>query len=152
MITINRNLTADSRSCNFSAVDKDTLYKSSAHHIIDVMNGLNFFRRKLASAGLGHDKDKISGIDDFYSDFSGGFKSKKWLNNHYHVSRHHLSKDFGVPDDVNLLDVLEMVSDCVMAGLSRDGNVHPVKLSDSILRKALENTVKLLMGEIIVEG
>lgn len=151
MITINRSLTSESRSNNFSSVDKETLKKCSSHHIIDVTNGLNFFRKKLASAGLYHDKDKISGIDLFYHDFKGGFKDKKWLENHYSVSRHHLNKDFGVPDDVNLLDVLEMVSDCVMAGLSRDGNVHPVKLSDSILRKALENTVKLLMSQIIVE-
>lgn len=55
------------------------------------------------------------------------------------------------PDDVNLVDVMEMVCDCVCAGLARSGSVRPVEIPSDILQKAVANTAKLVedMCEIV---
>jgi hypothetical protein len=65
------------------------------------------------------------------------------------MERHHL--DDRVPDDVNLLDVIEMVVDCVVAGMARTGEVYPIELSNDILQKALKNTKELLIKHTKVQ-
>ena len=47
-------------------------------------------------------------------------------------------------DDITLLDIIEMVVDCVCAGKARNGEVRPLEINDAILKKALDNTVKLI--------
>ena len=56
----------------------------------------------------------------------------------------------GVPDDVNLIDVLDMVIDCVMAGMARTGQVYPLKIDPDVLMKAFNNTVELLKDNVVV--
>jgi len=56
----------------------------------------------------------------------------------------------GVPADVNLLDVLEHITDCVMAGMARSGSVTPLCLPDEVLQKAFANTVELLKSRVVV--
>jgi hypothetical protein len=51
---------------------------------------------------------------------------------------------------VNLIDVIEYISDCVMAGMARSGSVFPLVASDELLRRAFENTVALLSSQITV--
>ena len=55
-----------------------------------------------------------------------------------------------VPKDVNLIDVLEMICDCVSAGLARTGEVYDVTLSGETLQKAFKNTVDMLIKNIKV--
>jgi hypothetical protein len=52
------------------------------------------------------------------------------------------------PKDVNLLDVLEMIADCVCAGMARSGDVRDVEINEEILNKALKNTVTLIKDMI----
>lgn len=47
-------------------------------------------------------------------------------------------------DDINLLDIIEMIVDCVCAGKARAGEVRTMEINDEILKKAFENTVKLI--------
>jgi hypothetical protein len=56
-----------------------------------------------------------------------------------------------VPSDVNLIDVLDMIADCVMAGMARSGSVYPLKINPEVLARAFENTVELLKSEISIE-
>lgn len=56
-----------------------------------------------------------------------------------------------VQDDVDLLDVLEMIVDNVMAGLTRSGEYIDEPVSDELLQKAFDNTVKLLLENVSVE-
>jgi len=100
-----------------------------------------------------HDFDKVSdnGIEEFYNDFKTGFSRTVWWDNHRIVNRHHLQMADGVPDDVNLIDVLEMVADCVMAGMARSGSVYKVEIPDSVLRRAFDNTVELLKNSVVVD-
>ena len=60
-------------------------------------------------------------------------------------------QDDGVPADVNLIDVLDFISDCVMAGMARSGSVYPLKLSPELLERAFQNTVELLKANVSVE-
>ena len=151
MIEIKSSKTADPRSCDFSQVSKETLLESSKQHIGDVQNGLAFFKDMLTDSGTNHDFDKITDIDGFHRDFATGFKQTTWWDNHRKVNRHHLLAADGVPEDVNLIDVLDMITDCVMAGLARTGTVYDLKIDPEVLQKAFQNTVELLKANVVVK-
>lgn len=151
MIRIQKSKTADTRSCDFSKVTKDVLLKSSSQHIGDVKKGIEFIISKLKKVIDKHDYDKITDIDGFHSDFIGGFENKTWWNKHKKISRHHLLEADGIRNDVNLIDVIEMIVDCVMAGMGRTGKVYPLEISIHVLRKAFDNTSELLQRNVIVE-
>ena len=51
---------------------------------------------------------------------------------------------------MNLIDVLDFIADCVMAGMARSGSVYPLKLSPKLLDTAFQNTVALLTREVVV--
>jgi len=151
MITIKKSETADTRTCDFSKVSKEQLYKSSMQHRGDIQQGAQFFKDLLDNAADSHDIDKLSDIDGFHRDFLTGFKQTEWWDNHRKINRHHLLQDDGVPKDVNLIDVLDMIIDCVMAGMGRSGSVYALDISPDILMKSFQNTVELLKSQIIVE-
>ncbi|RLB78973.1 MAG: hypothetical protein DRH06_00345 [Deltaproteobacteria bacterium] len=151
MIHIQESKTADTRTCDSSQVTKEQLLESSHQHINDVTKGLDFLINMLVDAEIHHDHDKISDIDGFHRDFITGFKSTEWWDNHRKVNRHHLLVADGVPDDVNLIDVLDMIVDCVMAGMGRSGSVYPLNIDAKVLIAAFQNTVELLKNEIVVE-
>lgn len=151
MITIKTSPTADTRTCDVSAVDKKTLLNSSRQHILDVGKALAFFSSKLIEAASEHDYDKLTEIDWFYSDFKTKFQETGWWDNHRKIHRHHLGQEDGVPEDVNLLDLLEYISDCVMAGMARCGSVYKIEASFDLLQRAFDNTVELLKSQIVVE-
>lgn len=151
MITIQQSKTADTRTCDVSKVSKEQLLLSSKQHVDDVMKGMQFFANMLIEAALVHDHDKFSGIDHFHSDFKTKFEETGWWDNHRKVNRHHLLAEDGVPDDVNLVDVLDMIVDCVMAGMGRSGSVYPLEIKPEVLMTAFENTVELLKSQVVVD-
>jgi hypothetical protein len=149
-IIIQQSKTADTRSCDFSQVSKETLLASSHQHINDVRRGLELFAGKILDAMHDHDHDKISDIDGFHRDFVTGFKQTEWWDKHRTINRHHLLEADGVPEDVNLIDVLDMIADCVMAGMARTGSVYPLNISPDVLMRAFQNTVELLKSNVEV--
>ncbi len=151
MIVIKQSKTADTRSCDFSQVTKETLIESSIQHIDDVKKGIDYFKELLDESAEKHDFDKLTELDHFHADFVTGFKETGWWDNHRKVNRHHLLQADGIPADVNLIDVLDMIVDCVMAGMGRTGNVYPLNIDTTVLMTALNNTVALLKGQIEVE-
>jgi len=151
MIQIMTSKTADTRSCDFSKVTKKQLKESSIQHIEDVAVGLLFFRHMLSESGLYHDEDKLSLLTLFHKDFIGGFKETVWWDNHRKISRHHLQQADGVPENVNLIDVLEMIVDCVMAGMARNlAGFYPPTIEPDVLMRAFNNTVTLLKDQVEV--
>lgn len=78
---------------------------------------MGLFISMMYDAAVNHDHDKLTGINEFHSDFITNFEKTEWYENHKKVNRHHLLTQDGVPQDVNLIDVLEMIVDCVMAGM-----------------------------------
>jgi hypothetical protein len=154
MIKIKKSATADSRTCDKSKVTKEVLFQTSIQHILDVRLAIEYFRGRLKYAGMMHDNTKLSEIDDFHKSFiSDDFKgATDWFQMHVTSERHHLNEH--VPDDVNLIDVLERISDIVMAGVGRTGkfdyDFSPV-LSGEVLQKAYLNTIKMLVAQVEVE-
>jgi hypothetical protein len=151
MIRIKPSPTADTRTCDYSQVSKETLYASSEQHIVDVRKALDFFEQQLQDAAARHDYDKLDDIDGFHADFVTGFKQTGWWDRHRKLNRHHLTSVDGTPADVNLIDVLDFIADCVMAGMARSGSVYPLQLSPELLERAFQNTVELLKREVTVD-
>jgi hypothetical protein len=131
-------------------VSKATLLASSKQHIADVRQALMFFIEKIDDARNMHDFDKITDIDGFHRDFLTGFKQTAWWDMHRKVNRHHLNMADGVRENVNLIDVLDYIADCVMAGMARSGSVYELKLPPELLEAAFQNTVALLKAEVTV--
>lgn len=150
MIQIHKSATADTRTCDFANTSKEALLASSHQHIGDVQQALAFMRDMLRKQSEIHDHDKISDIEGFHRDFVTGFKQTTWWDNHRKVNRHHLLQADGVPADVNLIDVLDMICDCVMAGMARSGSVYPLNIEVDVLRRAFDNTVELLKSNVEV--
>lgn len=149
-IIISRSATADTRSCDFASVTRDQLVKSSEMHIEDVKAGMQFFITEMRRAAERHDWDKFCMIEHFHADFVTGFEKTEWWDNHRKVNRHHLLQEDGVPEDVNLIDVMEFIVDCVMAGMARTGEVYPLELKTEVLERAFQNTVDMLKDRIVV--
>ena len=151
-MTVKPSPTADTRTCDYTKVSAETLLESSKQHIRDVSAAMSYFSDELLKAANQHDIDKITEIKQFHDDFITGFKITRWWDNHRKISRHHLLSADGVPSDVNLIDVMEMIADCVMAGMARSGSVYPVNISPELLLMAFQNTVAKLKSEITLEA
>ena len=152
MIKIRPSPTADTRTCDFTKVTKEVLLASSIQHLSDIRAGLGFMAQKLTEAAYRHDHDKLTGIDAFHADFATGFKQHDWWDNHRKVNRHHLTESDGVPDDVNLIDVLDFITDCTMAGMARSGSVRPLTLPPGLLERAFHNTAALLLANVEIDN
>lgn len=150
MIRIEKSETADTRTCDYANVTKETLLASSKQHIGDVHQALELFVDKLYRAATNHDTDKLTDIDGFHADFLTGFTVTEWWDRHRKLNRHHLTQDDGIPADVNLIDVLDFIADCVMAGMARSGSVYPLALPAELLERAFQNTVTMLKAEVVV--
>jgi hypothetical protein len=119
-----------------------------------VRSALRFFGEQLDVAAFNHDPDKLTDIDGFHADFVNGFAAghTSWWDRHRKLNRHHLEQPDGCPVDVNLIDVLDYIADCVMAGMARSGSVYPLKLGPELLERAFQNTVELLKHRVVVDG
>ena len=79
------------------------------------------------------------------------FLDGEWSRLHYtELERHHLNAL--CPEDVNLIDIIAMLCDCVVAGKARSGDVYDINISNTILQKAIKNTVEMLKSHVVVEG
>lgn len=155
MITIKETKRADSRALNPGEVlTEDAVKHDTELHIQAVQKCGDFICNKIKEQFAEHDHTKLGeNLSDFAKALSsrkkdGEFKKLPWWKVHL-TERHHLNDK--VPDDVNLVDVLEMVCDCVSAGMARTGEVYDVTLPDEVLKKAFKNTVEMLKKEIKVE-
>lgn len=149
-ITIYRTKDADTRSAE-NAVTKDELFMNTLSHITDVKNVGNLLAYMLQEQVLDHDYTKVEYIDEFYNDFTTvlnsdnkNLKEMPWFKERHLQERHHLNDS--VPDDVNLIDVLEMVIDCTVAGLARSGKVYDITIPQDVIEKAINNTKDLIIA------
>jgi hypothetical protein len=148
MIVILKSPNADSRSAE-EELTLEELSKSTESHVSDVEAGLQFFANALTDAGWNHDFTKRAYLEEFLDALkAGNIKESKWYKLHITRERHHLKSH--VPEDVNLIDVLEQLTDCVMAGLARSGEIYDIDLPDELLQTAYKNTVELLKKQVEV--
>ncbi len=155
IIRIYKNPNGDTRTAPNNITFKQFQEANDSHRadVRGVMNALGFM---LCENGEKHDWTKKSEEAMFYRDFLAtindgvDFVSGEWYQLHVNTERHHLLSR--CPEDVNLLDVVEMIVDCVCAGKTRSGEVRDLEISNDILEMALKNTVKLIddMTKVIV--
>jgi hypothetical protein len=154
MIKIKKDPNADSRSVEEGYhISKESLKKATDGHIKDVREGMKFFSDMILKAGESHDHTKIKYFHDFSELVSNGiknadFKSSQWYKKHITEERHHLKAH--VPEDINLIDIIEYITDCTMAGKSRSGTIYPMNLNKDILTLAFNNTAELLKKNVKV--
>jgi hypothetical protein len=150
-VYISHTPNGDTRS--MEKLDKTLVYQDTLGHIKGVKDVMNELANKLRYNAQRHDFTKLSHFDGFYEALASRkvapeFYELEWWKLHETAERHHLNQK--VPDDVNLLDVIEMLVDCVCAGKARTGNVYPINISSETLQKAVANTVEMLKNNIIV--
>ena len=153
-IYIKKNPNGDTRTA-----PKDVTYEqfqeANDMHRNDVRRVMNCLGHLIKQTGRAHDYTKKTAEPQFYKDFLStmnegtNFVEGKWYQYHIEKERHHLLSR--CPDDVDLIDVLEMIADCVCAGMARSGEVRDLEISTDILEKAVQNTVKLIVKQIVVE-
>lgn len=152
-IELHKNPNGDTRTAP-KGITFEQFQEANDNHKEDVKMTMQHISKMIAMKGAVHDWTKKRYEKDFYSDFleamCGGidFVSGEWYQRHIARERHHLLSR--CPDDVNLLDVIEMIVDCVCAGKTRSGEVRELEISPEILNKAFQNTVKLIDDMTVV--
>lgn len=155
-IEIKRNTNGDTRVAKHMPTISE-FNDSNMSHREDVINIIDRFCEILKYLSRDHDWTKV--VEPyksmFYRDMSSviehgmDFFDGEWSKLHYYeLERHHLKKH--CPEDVDLFDVIEMICDCVAAGMARSGEVYDLDIPEGILTKAVQNTVEILKDQIQV--
>lgn len=146
-IYIKKNPNGDTRTAP-KDVSFNEFKEANRSHIRDVQRVMLHLSTLLANMGTIHDHTKIEYEQEFYKNFldtinnGTDFVSNTWYQKHIKLEKHHpFSK---CHDDINLLDILETIADCVCAGKARSGEIRELEFNDEILKKAVANTVKLI--------
>ena len=156
IVKMERNCLGDTRTATHMPT-REEFREANWSHKDDVLNLAVAFATELRSRVGNHDWTKVQAPYDemFYElmkatiEDGADFMDGEWARLHYDVlERHHLSRH--CPSDVTLFDVLEMLFDCVSAGMTRSGSVYPIEISNEILQKAVSNTVDYLVKHIEV--
>lgn len=153
-IIIHKNPNGDTRTAPKN-ITFEQFQEANDSHIADVQTVMDELGTMLCEKGEKHDWTKKSEESMFYRDFletlndGKDFVSGEWYQLHVNTERHHLLSR--CPEDVNILDVVEMIVDCVCAGKTRSGEVRDLEISTDILEKALKNTVKLVDDMTVVK-
>ena len=154
MIQIYKNPNGDTRTAPKN-VTFEQFKEANEMHINDVSSVMFELSKMVDEAGDNHDCTKKSQARMFYKNFLStinegtDFVNDEWYQLHIKAERHHLLSH--CPNDVNLIDVLEMITDCVCAGLARSGEVRDLEIDNDILNNAVKNTVKLIESMVVVK-
>lgn len=155
-IKIKHNTLGDTRT----ATKVPTFYEfedANRDHVNDVKNMMRKLADDISERGSKHDFTKMFDPEKslFYRELCAKIEGKidsfvdgEWYPMHCRTERHHLNEY--CPEDVNLIDVLEMISDCICAGMARSGNVYPIEIPSDILQKAVKNTVQMCIDAVEV--
>lgn len=153
MIEIKKNPNGDTRTAP-KGITFEQFQEANDMHIEDVGKAMHALSRFVDTAGRNHDFTKKSREKMFYRDFvdaqenGADFVNGEWYQLHVKTERHHLLSN--CPDDVNLIDVLEMIADCTCAGLARSGEIRDLEISEEILTKAVKNTAEMIKNMVSV--
>jgi hypothetical protein len=147
MIKIKQNGNGDTRTARKDIVIDDVM-EASQEHVKSVREALEHCAKTIQFHAENHDITKFTAAKMFYDDMrktldeGADFTKGEWYQMHIRAERHHPMSY--CHDDINLFDILEMVCDCVCAGLARSGEVRGTTISNEILQKAVKNTAKLI--------
>ena len=151
MVKIYKNPNGDTRTAPKN-VTFEEFQEANDMHIDDVKQVMYELSQIVDHRGENHDCTKKSQERMFYRDFvntqenGDDFTKSEWYSLHTKAERHHLLSC--CPEDVNLIDVLEMIVDCTCAGLARSGEVRDLEINAKILEKAVNNTTQLIKSMV----
>ena len=154
MIEIKKNPNGDTRTAP-KGITFEQFQEANDMHIDDVREVMHALSRFVDMAGRSHDFTKKSRERMFYRDFvdtqenGEDFVNGEWYQLHVKAERHHLLSN--CPDDVNLIDVLEMIADCACAGMARSGEIRDLEIDTEILNRAVKNTAEMIKNMVIVK-
>lgn len=154
MVTIYKNPNGDTRTAPKN-VSFEEFQEANDMHREDVNQVMYELSQMIDKRGENHDCTKKSQEKMFYKNFLStinegtDFVNDEWYQLHIKAERHHLLSH--CPDDVNLIDVLEMISDCVCAGMARSGEIRDLEIDSDILNRAVQNTAKMIKDMIEVK-
>lgn len=147
---------ADSRTADKDRnISFEEFITSTEMHRDDVRRTMDSFAQDIIQRGKDHDWTKIARSMEFYTQFTKAkeegtnFKDSDWYKYHTTEERHHLNTR--VPEDVNLIDIIEYLCDCICAGYARSGNVYHIDITNDTLRKAYENTQDMIEKAVKLE-
>lgn len=109
----------------------------------DVIEGMRWMCRNAMRGAHIHDMSRLRDIGGYFNALQEAkangvdVHDTEWYADHYLKERSHL--DRRVPDDVNLIDVLECIAAAVM-----EGGSAPAEVSAETLAKAYANTFAML--------
>lgn len=152
VVEINKLPSTNSREAKKGNISFEDFSNETNIHREDVKNVLYFLASKLEEAGDKHDWTKKERERQFYDSFTAAkekgldFKKDAWYKYHVTTERHHIASH--VAKDINLIDVLEMISDCCCAGLARSGEIRDIEIKPDVLMKAFNDTVQLTKDSI----
>lgn len=156
MVVIRKHTEGDTRVATRVPTIKE-FDKANESHVSDVTRLASELSKHFLANVQKHDYTKIEEPyrSLFYRElydaiqFDMDFVESEWYKSHCNEwERHHLDKH--CPDDVTLLDVLEMIIDFVAAGAARGGQFS-LHIDSDILQKAVTNTETLLKNMIVVQ-
>ena len=156
-VKVKPNKNGDSRVADHVPTIEEFMEANFSHRE-DVSNLMREFADEIKTRGKMHDWTKTNEpySSMFYRDLCETIEGKisffegEWSKKHYEeLERHHLNRS--CPEDVNLIDVLEMICDCIVAGKARSGNIYEITIDDDILKNAVKNTVEILKNNVVVE-
>lgn len=156
-VTMKKNTLGDTRTAERMPT-REEFDAANVSHISDVNSLVESFTQEIISRVNNHDLTKINEpyATMFYEDMKANiedgeapFEDLEWFRLHISIERHHLNNR--IPNDVDLIDVIEMLADCVSAGMTRSGHVYEIKIPDSVLQRAVSNTVKKMIGAVEIE-
>ena len=152
VVEINKLPNTNSREAKKGNISFEDFSNETNIHREDVKNVLYFLASKLEEDGDKHDWTKKERERQFYDSFTAAkekgldFKKDAWYKYHVTTERHHIASH--VAKDINLIDVIEMISDCCCAGLARSGKIYDIDIKPDVLMKAFNNTVQLTKDSI----
>lgn len=146
---------ADSRTADKDRhIDFEEFMHDTESHRSDVKETMASLASDIIQRGKDHDWTKISRSMEFYTQFNDSkekgidFKDSNWYKYHTTQEKHHLNTR--IPDDVNFIDILEYLCDCICAGYARSGEVYDIKITNDTLRKAYDNTIAMIKDNVKV--
>lgn len=152
VVEIDKLENTNSKAAKKGNISFEDFSKDIDTHREDVKNVIYFLASKLEEAGDKHDWTKKEREEQFYKSFIAAkekgldFKKDAWYKYHVTTERHHIASH--VAKDINLIDVLEMISDCCCAGLARSSKIYDLEIDPDVLMKACKDTVDLVKGNI----
>ena len=130
--------------------------KQINQHQKEVQNLMDIIATVIQIRGASHDLTKKTYFYEFYEDIierntnNTPYLERKWGKLHTTKERHHLNAR--IPVDINLIDVLEFICDCISTGYERDSfDINYLQLDSDVLQLAYKNTIIKLQEEVDVE-